>query len=247
MSLPMFNNYKGYRILRKADIRDNVRSMFAVLTRCKECMVAPRMMHFVCEIEDFDILPHKFVQSFKERFESEWRVNERRRSLQYPNARKRVLPRIEMINSIEAKNINNPLFNELDPDQPPKLRFNHIHIMLIVDVGSNLYGNKEITSISNRALNRINGIRKLIIEDDFHITNDDGNSQNRGFLKFRDKNSTTRTSEEFLNYYWHDLKAEFEDAVIRASYLCKSEQKSLLPERFSNSSFSVTRKPRTTV
>lgn len=241
----MITTYKGYTILRKADIRDNVRSMFNVLTRCGECMVGPRMMHFVCEIEDFDIFPHKFVQAFKEKFESEWRVNERRRSLQSPTARTRVLPRIEMINSIEAKDINNPYFNEFDPDQPPKLRFNHIHIMLIVDVGSRLYGSKEITSISNRALNRIDGIRKLIIEDDFHITNDNGNSQNRGFLKFRDKNSTVRTHGEFLDYYWHDLKNEFADAVIRASYLCKSEQKSLLPARFSNNSFSVTRIPRT--
>lgn len=233
--------YRGYRILKKADIEDNLRSMLNVVTRCKEIMVQPKMMHFVCEIEDFDLFPSKFIQAIKEKFKSEWKRFERRRHAENPRARKRRLPNLEIIYSIEAKDIDNPKFNVFDPDQPAKLRYNHVHIMLIVDVGSNIYSKKEITSITNRALNRIHGVKKLIIEGDFHITTEDGNERNRGFLKFRDTRSTTKTEDEFLDLYWHDLKQEFDDALIRASYLCKSEQKELLPERFKNSSFNVTR------
>lgn len=241
-----FVSYKGYRVLKRADIRDNLRSMFNVLTRCRETMIAPKMMHFVCEIEDFDIFPNKFIQSFKERFHSEWRKFEVNRIRNNPLLRKRHLPNLELFYSLESKDINNPNHNVFDPDQPEKLRYNHIHIMLIVDAGSHLYGRKEITSITNRALNRIHGVKKLIIEDDFNITSDDGRVLNRGFLKFRDERSTTRISDEdFLDLYWHDLKLEFEDALIRASYLCKSEQKDLLPERFTrNNSFNVTRATR---
>lgn len=238
-----FKSYRGYKILKKADIKDNVRSMFNVVARCQTSMTSPRMMHYVCEIEDFDVLPDKFIQSFKEKFESEWKKFEIIRSEKHPSARKRFLPKLELIYSIEAKDINNPKFNAFDADQcHPKIRYNHIHIMLIVDVGLNIYGKKEIKSITNRALNKIYAIRKLIIEDDFHITSEDGHKQNQGFLKFRDAKSTTKIEGEFLDLYWHDLKLEFEDALIRASYLCKSEQKDLLPERFKNrSTFNVTR------
>lgn len=233
--------YHGYRILKKADIEDNLRSMLNVVTRCRDAMTKPKMMHYVCEIEDFDLFPNKFIQSIKEKFKSEWKKFERKRHADKPRARRRRLPNLEIIYSIEAKDIDNPKFNAFDPDQPPKLRYNHVHIMLIIDVGSNIYDRKEITSITNRALNRIHGVKKLVIEDDFNITTEDGHERNRGFLKFRDTRSTTKTEEEFLDLYWHDLKQEFDDALIRASYLCKSEQKALLPERFKNSSFNVTR------
>ena len=45
------------------------------------------------------------------------------------------------------------------------------------------------------------------------------------------------------------FRSEFKDAVIRASYLCKSSQKKELPERYqgsNNQTFGGTRKPRTT-
>lgn len=197
-------------------------------------------MHYVCEIDDFDIFPQKIIQSIKEKFKSEWKKFEKARHARNQLARKRHLPNMELFYSIETKDIDNPNFELFNPDQPLKLRYNHIHIMLIVDVGSHRYDRKEITSITNKALNRIHGVKKLVIEDDFTITTEDGRSMNRGFLKFRDPRSTTKTDDEFLDLYWHDLKLEFEDALIRASYLCKSEQKALLPERFKNS-FNVTR------
>ena len=46
---------------------------------------------------------------------------------------------------------------------------------------------------------------------------------------------------EYQDLYWHDLKLEFSDAVKRASYLCKTSQKSMLPNRFVRCSFNVTR------
>ena len=212
--------YRGYRILKKADIEDNLRSMLNVVTRCRETMTQPKMMHFVCEIEDFDLFPNKFIQSIKEKFKSEWKRYERKRHADKPHARKRRLPNLEIIYSIEAKDIDNPNFNVFDPDQPAKLRYNHVHIMLIIDVGSNIYSKKEITSITNRALNRIHGVKKLIIEDDFHITTEDGNARNRGFLKFRDTRSTTKTENEFLDLYWHDLKQEFDDFYAICECVC---------------------------
>jgi len=244
MIASQFNAYRGYRVLKKADIKDNLRSMFNVVSRCRDTMIKPRMMHYVCEIDDFDIFPQKFIQSFKEKFESEWKKFEKGRHIRNPGARKRRLPNLELFYSIEAKDIDNPNFEAFNADQPAKIRYNHIHIMLIVDVGSNIYNRKEITSITNKALNRIHGVKKLVIEDDFTITTEDGHKMSHGFLKFRDTRSTTKTDDEFLDLYWHDLKQEFEDALIRASYLCKSEQKALLPERFQNSSFNVTRAAR---
>lgn len=139
--------YRGYRILKKADIEDNLRSMLNVVTRCRETMTQPKMMHFVCEIEDFDLFPNKFIQSIKEKFKSEWKRYERKRHAGNPRARKRRLPNLEIIYSIEAKDIDNPNFNVFDPDQPAKLRYNHVHIMLIIDVGSNIYSKKEITAL----------------------------------------------------------------------------------------------------
>lgn len=233
--------YNGYLVNRKADIVDNIRSMLNVLTRSRDSMKAPRMMHYICEIEDFDIFPSKFIQSFKEKFRSEWVRYERARHSRNDRARKRHLPELELIYSIEAKDIRNPNFELFNPDQPSIIRYNHVHIILIFDVGLHRYRRREITIITNRALNRVHGIRKLIIEDDFNITSDDGRIRNKGFLRFRDKESVTRIDGEFKDMYWHDLKEEFTDAVIRASYLCKSEQKTFLPERFKNSSFNVTR------
>ena len=87
--------------------------------------------------------------------------------------------------------------------------------------------------------------------DDFNIVKaSDGYTFGEGFLKFRDKASTIYADDAtFHDIRCHDLKAEFKDAVIRASYLCKSSQKKELPERYqgsNNQTFGGTRKPRAT-
>lgn len=228
----------------KADISHNLDSMLKVLSRAQKQMINPRMMHFVCPIEDFDILPSKFIQAFKEKFESEWRKaenSERREKL-----RSRRLPNIEMIYSIEAKDIENPNYRWGDPENSHlTIRYNHVHIILIVDIDHKRYGWKEISVLANKAFNRIDGIESLKIEDDFTMTSADGEHTTRcGFLKVRSKKCLVNNGESFKELFWHDLKTEFDDAVIRASYLCKSEQKALLPERFANSSFNITRAAR---
>jgi hypothetical protein len=236
--------YKGKIISKKADIRNNLDSMLNVLSRSKGSMLNPKMMHFVCPIEDFDILPKKFIQDFKEKFESEWRKDEkseRRKAL-----RSRRLPKIEMIYSIEAKDIKNPNYYWGDAENSHvTFRYNHVHIMLIVDIGHKRYGWREISVLANKALNRINGIQSLTIEDDFTMTSKDGeHTTSYGFLKPRSRKCIFNNGEKVKGFYWHDLKTEFDDAVIRASYLCKSEQKALLPERFASNSFNVTRAAR---
>ena len=63
--------YKGYNILNKSVNRDNLSSMLKVLSRAKDTMLNPRMMHFISEIVDPEQFPSKFIQTFKEKFESE--------------------------------------------------------------------------------------------------------------------------------------------------------------------------------
>ena len=72
-----------------------------------------------------------------------------------------------------------------------------------------------------------------------------------GFLRYRDCKSTIQAQDaskaengNFINKYGHDLKTEFNDAMIRASYLCKSEQKDLLPDELKRYSFGHTRPSR---
>ena len=103
----------------------------------------------------------------------------------------------------------------------------------------------------NKALNRIDGFEKLIFNGDFDIVKaSDGYTFGEGFLKFRDKNSTIYADDAtFHDIRCHDLKTEFKDAAIRASYLCKSSQKKELPERYkgsNNQTFGGTRKLRAT-
>ena len=157
-----------------------------------------------------------------------------------PNrARARNTPKVEFFYSIETKARDS---GEL---------YNHIHIMFIVDAGHNVFGSKELGILINKALNRIDGFEKLIFNDDFNIVKaSDGYTFGEGFLKFRDKASTIYADDAtFHDIRCHDLKAEFKDAVIRASYLCKSSQKKELPERYqgsNNQTFGGTRKPRAT-
>ena len=123
--------------------------------------------------------------------------------------------------------------------------------MFIVDGGHNAFGSTELGILINKALNRIDGFEKLIFNGDFNIIKaSDGYTFGEGFLKFRDKGSTIYADDAtFHDIRCHDLKTEFKDAVIRASYLCKSSQKKELPERYkgsNNQTFGGTRKLRAT-
>lgn len=234
---PKMKMYKGYEVLNKADIEDNLDSMFTILNRAREEMTKPLMFHFVVEITNPDDVPSKLTQSIKEKFISEIHKNHKARKVNGARARK--TPKVEFFYSIETKAKDS---GEL---------YNHIHIMFIVDAGHNVFGSKELGILINKALNRIDGFEKLTFNDDFNIVKaSDGYTFGQGFLKFRDKKSTIYADDAtFHDIRCHDLKTEFKDAIIRASYLCKSSQKKELPERYqgsNNQTFGGTRKPRVT-
>ena len=227
--------YKGYEVLNKADIEDNLDSMITILNRAREEMTKPLMFHFVVGLTSPDDVPSKLTQAIKEKFTSE--INKNHKARKVNGARARKTPKVEFFYSIETKARDS---GEL---------YNHIHIMFIVDAGHNVFGSKELGILINKSLNRIDGFEKLVFNDDFNIVKaSDDYPFGEGFLKFRDKGSTIYADDAtFHDIRCHDLKTEFNDAVIRASYLCKSSQKKELPERYqgsNNQTFGGTRKPR---
>lgn len=229
--------YRGYEVLNKADIEDNLDSMLTILNRARKEMIKPLMFHFVVEITSPDDVPSKLTQSIKEKFTSE--INKNHKARKVNGARARKTPKVEFFYSIETKARDS---GEL---------YDHIHIMFIVDAGHNAFRSKELGILINKALNRIDGFEKLIFNGDFDIVKaSDGYTFGEGFLKFRDKNSTIYADDAtFHDIRCHNLKTEFKDAVIRASYLCKSSQKKELPERYkgsNNQTFGGTRKLRAT-
>jgi len=232
---PKMKMYKGYEVLNKADIEDNLDSMITILNRAREEMTKPLMFHFVVGLTSPDDVPSKLTQSIKEKFTSEIKKNHKARKAN--GARKRRTPKIELFYSIETKEkLSGGLYD-------------HIHIMFIVDAGHNVFGSNELSILINKSLNRIDGFEKLVFNDDFNIVKaSDDYPFGEGFLKFRDKGSTIYADDAtFHDIRCHDLKTEFNDAVIRASYLCKSSQKKELPERYqgsNNQTFGGTRKPR---
>ena len=113
--------YKGYEVLHKADIEDNLDSMLIILNRARDEMIKPLMFHFVVGVTSPDDVPSKIVQAVKEKFTSE--INKNHKVRKANGCRKRNSPKIELLYSIETKAKDS---GEL---------YNHIHIMFIVDAG----------------------------------------------------------------------------------------------------------------
>lgn len=226
--------FKQYRILNKDTDYQNLVSMLNVLSRATATMNTPLMFHFVSEI-DIDLFKtERFIQKFKECFISEVKLRNKQRKKDNSTLRtRRVIPDIEMIYSIESKP------SKYNPDE----LYNHIHIMLIIDSNHSLYGEIELTKIVNKTLSRINGLQKIEYEHDSVVGVKDHKSNFYGLLKPRDCNSQIKPTDDYKyqSLFCHNLKTEFLDAVIRASYLCKTTQKELLPERFKKMNFNVTR------
>ena len=263
------SKYKGYIIINKPTDPDCLRSTLKVLTRAKETMIKPRMIHFISEIVEPEAFPEKFIQTFKEKFTSEVRARNRQRKLEWQQNQERLkkekpkseenaeekkvyfqarkIPNIEMIYSIESSWIDIPHPDEdlAELGETVKKKYLHIHMMVIVDIGHNDYGHTELMICGNKAISRISGLQKVHYEG--FACYQDGSQNHYGFLKPRDKRSTIQAGD-FINLYWHDLKLEFEDAVIRASYLCKTTQKKELPEMFKRgNSFNVSRPSRAAI
>lgn len=233
--------FKGYLILNKGMNIENLASMLTVLTRAKETMISPRMFHFVVEIMDVNNFPKRFIQTFKECFISEVNRREKQRKKESSSYQKRKIPVLELIYSIETKLISSIDCDDYSFSREHNQRlYHHIHLMVIVDIGHNDYGSKEMMIIINKALSRIEGLDS--VEYEGALCFKDGREFPYGFLKLRDRKTTIRCGD-FKSIYCHDLHTDFEDAVIRASYLCKTEQKKLLPKRFrQGNSFNVTRR-----
>ena len=226
--------FKQYRILNKDTDYQNLVSMLNVLSRATATMDTPLMFHFVSEI-DIDLFKtERFIQKFKECFISEVKLRNKQRKKDNSTLRTRkVIPDIEMIYSIESKP------SKYNPDE----LYNHIHIMVIIDSKHNLYGEIELTKIVNKTLSRINGLQKIEYEHDSVVGVKDDKPNFYGLLKPRDSESKIKPTDDYKyqSLLCHNLKLEFFDAVIRVSYLCKTTQKELLPERFKKMNFNVTR------
>lgn len=211
------------------------------------------MMHFIVEF-DLDLLPSKIIQKIKEIYRSQFNKFEKERHsrlkdrhdakpLKDQNENYRVRNRkptdIEIIYSIESKIMKSNGY-----------KYDHIHFMFIVDFGDKRYNYREMISIIDRTLNKIPFVKHLESKNDFSYMGYNGENE-CGFFRYRDVKSTTQAPDavkdskgKFIDKYGHDLKVEFNDAMIRASYLCKSEQKDLLPEHIRRYSFGHTRASR---
>jgi hypothetical protein len=196
---------------------------------CRDHMTTPIMIHSVVGLDDWgDGYGHAafetegFVRRFKRGFEQYLcKLNKSRP----PEIRTRKnIPDLQLFYSIESKytKITHP-----EDGIPP---FLHMHIMIIADKDNNRYGFTELNNAINDSLFRIEGIKP---PDD---------KQNLGALKMRDKYTSVRADDtDFSERRYHDLKTEFNDAICRASYLCKLDQKDLLPKRFKQQSFGRTK------
>ena len=60
-------------------------------------------------------------------------------------------------------------------------------------------------------------------------------------LELRNTSTSIKAQEHMQQLKYHELKNELDDAVCRASYLAKTDQKDLLPTQFKAQSFGRTR------
>lgn len=220
--------YAGYRILNRDFDRRNLDAVIKILSWSSIAMRTPKMMHFALEIEDYDIFEtNGFIQKFKEKFNSYIRERNRQRNKTTSDKRTK-LPEIQVIYSVEAKMLGDYCYN-------------HLHLMVIIDTNHNDYGRNELAIAINRALSSINGLESLYFDSSRGTFFKDADKKDSGFLKYRNENSSVKIGT-FKQLCWHDLKTELPDAVCRASYMCKLDQKDLLPEKFKRgNSFGHTR------
>jgi len=230
--------FRGYLILNREMDRRNLIEIIRILEWCSQNMATPIMLHYVLEIEDEDLFDtNRFVQRFKEKLYSFFR--ERNRIRNKEGKRKRKLPDLQLIYSVEMK--NRLLFKSSDVFVP----YLHLHLMVVIDTDHNRYHFDEINIQITRALSRINGLESLWFNPTTFMFLKEARSMRYGFLKMRNSKTSIKATSNFNELKWHDLKTELDDAICRASYLCKLDQKIDLPEKFNRgNSFGHTRPPR---
>ena len=225
--------FKDFLTLRKDFDRRNLEQVIHIASWCSNNMKTPRMMHFALEIED-DLLfnSRRFTQSLKEKFASQIKAYNKVRALDGKS--RKPIPPMHIVFSIESK--------YLKPSNP--VPYLHIHVLVFIDTLHNLYSPKELSICITKALSKIHGLEELDFRESETIFYKDNRKRPFGFLKLRNDKTSIKVGE-FIDLNWHDLKAEFDDAICRASYLCKLDQKDLLPDEFKRgNSFGHTRPPK---
>lgn len=233
--------FRGYLILNREIDRRNLIETIQILEWCSLNMATPIMLHYVLEIEDEGLFDtNRFVQRFKEKLSSFFRERNQIRNKQPECKRKRTkLPDLQLIYTVEMK--NKLLFKGSDVFAP----YLHLHLMVVIDTDHNRYDFDEINIQINRALSRINGLESLWFDPVNFTFLKEARSMRYGFLKMRNSKTSIKATSNFKELKWHNLKTELEDAICRASYLCKLDQKVDLPEKFNRgNSFGHTRPPR---
>lgn len=233
------SSFSGFLKLRRDLDRRNFQAVIGILSWCKENMRAPRMLHYVVGIDDFMLFKtNGFVQRLKEKFASSM-LEENKRRNKIEGLRKRSdIPEIQVIYSIESKKI----LSDFQNPGSALIDYLHVHLLVIVDIGHRRFGPNDINIALNKALSKIQGLESLHIDPEDGVTFWNGpRKMPIGFLKLRNEKTTIHVGR-FINKKWHDVKIEFDDAVCRASYLCKLDQKGNLPIEFNRgNSFGHTR------
>ncbi len=225
--------FKDFLTLRKDFDRRNLEQVIHIASWCSNNMKTPRMMHFALEIEDELLFnSRRFTQSLKEKFASQVKGYNKDRTLEGKS--QRPIPPMHIVFSIESK--------YLKPSNP--VPYLHIHVLVFIDTLHNLYGPKELNICITKALSKIHGLEQLHFNENEAIFYKDNRKRPFGFLKLRNDKTSIKVGK-FLDLKWHDLKTELDDAICRASYLCKLDQKDLLPDEFKRgNSFGHTRPPK---
>jgi hypothetical protein len=225
--------FKGFRILRKDFDRRNLEQVIHVASWCSNNMKTPRMMHYVVEIEEEEIFnSRRFTQNLKEKFASEIKAYNKERALEGKN--QKAIPSMHVVFSIESK--------YLKPSSP--VPYLHIHVLVFIDTLHNLYGFDELNICINKALSKVHGLEALWFNKENKGFYKDNKRMYLGFFKKRERMTLIKVGD-IKCWQWHDLKTELEDAICRASYLCKLDQKDLLPDEFKRgNSFGHTRPPK---
>lgn len=226
--------FKDFLTLRKDFDRRNLEQVIHIASWCSMNMKTPKMLHYVVQIEGGweKFNSRRFTQSLKEKFTSQIKAYNKERVTNRKS--KKAIPPVHIVFSIESKYLKRS-----DP-----IPYLHIHVLVFIDTLHNLYGFNELNICINKALSKIHGLESLEFNDEDKGFRKNDRKMYLGFFKKRQKKTSIKVGE-VEEWRWHDLKTELDDAICRASYLCKLDQKDLLPDEFKRgNSFGHTRPPR---
>lgn len=230
--------FDGFLTLRKDFDRRNLEQVIRIASWCAGTMKTPRMLHYVAEIEDDALFnSRRFCQSLKEKFTSNIKAYNKeyhkKRASTGKSNNPRPIPQTHIVFSIESKYLKHSTVPYL-----------HIHILVFIDTLHKLYGFDELNICINKSLSKIHGLESLDFNNQSKGFYKENKEMYLGFFKKRQKKTSIKVGA-VEEWRWHDLKTELDDAICRASYLCKLDQKDLLPDEFKRgNSFGHTRPPR---